>query len=421
MSARTPRRASFADILEILFDVALQRCKDRCAHASFGSLLHHFPILNREARRMCDDDPSYAPMVFYERAKRTAEWSTTRFFLEGVPNRVHVSGFVGARDGPPEHAAHRSKRAMDSLAGAFHERLRLARMTEACDSDAQLEEYANGHEAASNLPLRVRAFLRLYRGFLNEMRIRQGSMFGQCVNKRCNRLLCVFEEATNGASPGIDREIPELSPFHDGTDCVPSRKYWAQAGIPNGFRQQDVPFGRFCTSACYHEWQRQSSQAIHVPDFRFSIAPSACDAEGAKRIHVELKHALWRNSRFRLLEKRSSPAVSSSAVRGSVCSTVKALNVDVGMLYWASVACRLPTLLRVVNEIELPGATENWRFCEGNVDLVRVLSCIYDTVMPVNTTRVITDTTTPNRFLSFLKTKANHPDLVRAIWSAQPT
>lgn len=324
----------------------------------------------------------------------------------------------------------------------YKHRKRFLTRIEECTTVSQLEalgfeddetDTRQKTEFAASVPAQVRVFIRFVRCLFSGARTHQPeSHFGQCVNKRCNRLFllpqfpptCKYADMHSNPIEIFDPPLSLITPTLDDANNVQSLKYWSDAGSTSFWcKHDDDTTRKFCSSACCVEYGRQMDRFFRLDECAFDATRSIRMSErpgrpihsGCKRIRMELKHALLRNSKFLAVEKRKKPtSVSRRVIKDKVRDVARAMTVDAGVLYWASVVSQLPMSSKRVEDADLPGGSEGWRNGEQHAVLASIFSDWYEQCTGRHA-RLVTDLLCPDRFLSLIKSRATHPELASAL------
>lgn len=425
--------------LQEIFDTILNLCKvmiedsdlrtspDRDSSARF---LHHFAVLCKESYRISSADDSFDAVLYYERVrikimpmkrnKESTSNSELSFFLDGVPKKLSLLGMPNANVVHPTRCRDFTTNDFFMQRGKFQDKIEASKSR--ADMDAigcRLLDLDQLHDLAPSIPLQVRTFVFLMRSMFNGMRKSKQKMdFDQCGNKNCNRIfycrpsIKVRDDICSQSNPIELFDVPLHSSVCETQDVDYAKNimfYWATCGFLPECRMHIDTMQRFCSRACCIEWKREFNDIFSMDGFHFD-AMAGCDSSGVGRIQRELDCALNRN---RILyaciqripsKRRKLKSLSYGFIKQELRDLVHALNIDVGVLYWAYLRSTLPG---EGSNTFLPGHMRDWRSLTSSSATALSIKFLYEEVLVRNPT-IITDIVSPNRFLSRLKTRLHY-------------
>jgi len=223
---------------------------------------------------------------------------------------------------------------------------------------AELAASLDPPDVPASVPIAARLFVSRVRSMCHGLRgAKPARHFAQCHNNECCRLFYKGERAAEESS----------SMAHD---CVPEheRLYWAAcAEAPLYGADRD----RFCSAACAAQWWVHWRRLMPPGD---NVANQSNEAEDCaqclrrtelRRVVAAFDVAIARNAasaravrKRRRRHRRNARAVSRADANREFDARLTKLNVDTGLLYAASVALKVPSLVR---NRALPGTAPCWR------------------------------------------------------------
>ncbi len=313
-------------------------------------LINSMPLVCTALRDEAARHDAYEFLLFYERVR--CGWSSREFFLDGVP--LGVSLFGGETNIVLEDEKLRKVQFRHIVADRYGIAMKIE-----SSCTRRRGELVAAHRPA-DLPAAVPGAVAIFVARCRAMargvrRAREATAFANCANANCCRFFYIGREREHGPQCALESE----SGSED--DCCDSLEYWQQASGQLG-EDASAP-RRFCCRACRDEHAAHLRVVFpgHGLDFD---ADDAAKKTGRARVAEALKLALKRNEiASRQLRAQATQTCARSAVaaderRGLVERHVRALNVDVGVLYAASVVAESKALSR--GKL-LPGAALYWR------------------------------------------------------------
>jgi hypothetical protein len=324
--------------------------------AAFFSILHNLPITCRGLFHDARQHPAFEYILFYERVRLGI--ASPYYFMDGVPAGVQL--FVGPTSLNLPNADITKLKLRDVVA----DRLQIVAKMEQMGRDeprkvhlttthlAGLSEHVPG--PARFLVARTRAILRGLRA------TKRPEHFVQCANCNCNRLFYAGGSGESWASADVTQVIPG-----DPEETGSSDEYWQKVAEPASTTEIDSTpdTRRFCSQVCSQ--QHAHHLKIMMPDAGLYLdADDSARKTGRARVAESFKLALKRNEvaarSLRTMRTKSMPNLAISAEELEVHREVRirALNVDLGLLYAASLVAESSSLS---NGKILPGQRMYWR------------------------------------------------------------
>ena len=323
--------------------------RDRLACAA---LLNTTPILCKTFRTCARGDSRYAAIMFYERTRLGA--ASSGHFLEGMCSGLCL--FNGPTPVVLNDGDLVKLKLCDVVADRVKTVLNLESLKNGEDRLVNLVRDYSLSDLASGVPGRVHVFLARMRAICQGIRrVKPADQVKQCNNLECCRL---FYSGAKIETNGV-RSTPE-DLFGESEVCEVSDYWTMAAGSLPPMDHQD----QFCTSVCHKQWRNQLNLAL--PDFTdaFLVADYQCRKTGRARVSEALRLISKRNEQagrhLRALqkEKKTFPAVSIHELGEHQRSRIRALNVDLGVVYAASLLADSKSLS---GRKVLAGSAEGWR------------------------------------------------------------
>ena len=354
MSAEEPLTRLVEYCINQLRD-AIVKGESVCAKATalrrfYFSIIHNLPVTCRSILEEAKGYKSFEYVLFYERVRLGI--ASPHFFLDGVPSGVTL--FVGPTSVSLPQRDIQKLKLRDVIADRLQTVGKLENMKPDLPRKIQLTtEHTAGLEEevpgpARFLVARTRAILRGLRS------TKRAEAFDQCANCNCNRLFYkgeLSETWTAAERKEVDEAEEEL--------C--SDEYWSQIGC--SFVGTIPDTRRFCSRACRDQHSMHLRQMM--PDFNLQMdADDYAKKTGRARIQEAFKLCLKRNEiaarALRTMRSKSWPnlAVDPSEIEANRQKHITALNIDLGLLYAASVISESGNLS---NGKILPGQRLYWR------------------------------------------------------------
>ena len=332
----------FDHAMSMLVDIINAGCVDdaiaKARRAALVGFLNHAPVLCRELSRAAHTDARYRVVMFYEKVRLGV--ARAGYFLEGAGSGVAFFG-TGQRPALATDAIARLGY-VDLLKDRESTIQRLENMP--AKEVGALEEQMPVLDVVVNVPARAKIFLARCRQVADALTAaKPGSGFAQCGNRCCNRRFFV----------------PELGT--ESLNALAEPTYWELCGIP---KTKTVGPKFFCSWSCENEFQAQLCAALPKIDESFLDSDRVCRNEDRARVVEASRLSVKRNEvaarHLRTIEKqcRRFPALGREVQRRERARRVRALNLDLGLLFAASVLAESKSLSqgRV-----LPGTTLGWR------------------------------------------------------------
>ena len=331
-------------------------------------IVNVMPLLCRALRDEAAQHEAYAPVLFYERVR--LGWAGKNYFLEGVPFGVML--FAGETSITLLDDQLRKLRLKSIVADKFATSMKLENA-----APTRIDELVREHspvDYSACVPGVVRVFVARCRAICKGVRhVKEEAMFAHCSNANCLRLFYVGGTTECWANAGVVHAASDSE--DEGSSSV---EYWNAAACDSGVRSPSVR--RFCCSSCEQEYDAHLKRVMPGMGLEFD-ADNAALKSGRARVSESLKLVLKRNAlasrQLRLLRstKRVKLAVADNELAVLAERHVAALNVDLGVLYAASLVAESIVLSQ---RKLLPGSRICWRgdpvFYSRALNIVR---CIY--------------------------------------------
>lgn len=326
---------------------ATRRQRNMCV-----SMLNKLPVTCSVLRTAASGDLRYSSILFYERTRLGAACSG--HFLEGLPQNLSMF------DGPTRVALKDSDLEKLKLKDVVADRVKTVSNLESLKNDEHrlvslIEDYKL-NDVASGIPGRVHVFLARMRAICQGLRrLKPADQTKQCHNRECCR---PFYCGSRNEVSAVEATAEDL--FGE-TMQQPEDDYWVLAA---GGQQQIDRQSEFCTWACYQQWDRQLHQALPDSSEAFLVADYQSRKTGRARVSEALRQICKRNEQasrhLRVIQKdrQEFTAVSSEELREHRKRRVRALNVDLGLVYAASLLAESKSLS---SGKVLAGSVEGWR------------------------------------------------------------
>jgi hypothetical protein len=311
---------------------------------AFVTIIHSLPVTCRTCFRTAKQHAAFEMMLFYERVRTGIAYPS--MFMSGVPAGVQL--FVGASPSLPSDEYLKQATFQSAMDG----RTALVKKMESMDAEKKLSCVQRvKSNFAPSVPGPVCVFISECRAVAQGLRrLRAGKHFAQCKHACCQRLFFV------GASSDVGYDTPPSS--EDGSDT----SYWEAAGLYDG--EDPEPKHRlFCSRECATQHAAQINALFDDSGITLDL-DSSLPRAGRGRVEAAFKKALKRNEHasrvMRSLKSRRglAAAVTSSDIAKHSLARTAALNVDIAVLYAASVVAESDVLAK--GKL-LPGASANWR------------------------------------------------------------
>jgi hypothetical protein len=292
-------------------------------------------------------------MLFYERVRLGV--ASSHFFLDGVPSGVHL--FVGPTSLVLSHDDIRKLKLRDVVA----DRLQVVGKMESMPPDAERKVSLTTQHTAGlpvHVPGPVRFLVARSRAIFQGLRAtKTPDSFTHCANCNCNRFFYHGEVAESWANAAVS----SVALGGDEEEEHDSAEYWkTTAGSPLDV-VSDVR--RFCSQACAR--QHSHHLKILMPDANLHLdADDYAKKPGRARVAESFKLALRRNEiaarALRTMRTTHFPsvAVSTDELEMHRQKRIRALNIDLGVLYAASIIAESASMS---NGRILPGQCMYWR------------------------------------------------------------
>lgn len=317
-----------------------------------ASMLNKLPVVCKRFQSVAAGDTRYPAVMFYERTRLGA--SGSGHFLEGLPAGLRM--FTGHTNVVLKDDDLQKLKLKDVVA----DRVKTVSNLEALRNNeprllSLIEDYTIS-DVAAGIPGRVHVFLSRMRAICQGMRrVKPVEQTKQCHNRECCRLFYC------GARTEVSAVEATAEDLFGECRREKESEYWVLcAGGPLQLDQQR----EFCTHSCFKQWNTQVQQALPDSSEGFLIADYQCRKTGRARVGEALRLICKRNEQasrhLRVIQKegRQFPAVDSKEIREHRDRRVRALNVDLGLVYVASLLAESRNLS---SGKLLAGFNEGWR------------------------------------------------------------
>ena len=336
-------------------------------------------------------------ILFYERIRLGI--SSQSFFLDGVPSNINL--FVGptSLNLPTEQVGRLKLR--DVIADRLNVVGKLEAMQKGSTRKVELTtQYTAG--LGADVPGPARFLVARTRAVFRGLRAtKRDDLFSNCANCNCTRLFYTGELSESWSN------ATSVSFGSDDEDSSNSLNYWENvAGSSIDSTLPDTR--RFCSRACSD--QHAYHLKLMMPDFNLHMdADDVAKKSGRARVQESFKLALKRNEiAARALRTSRTKTIKNIAVSNDELELhrerrITALNVDIGLLYAASMIAESSTLSR--GRI-LPGSFMYWRdepqfYAKPLLEVIKIYS---------NMRRkegIVSSLLTTPKFLEKIQTKAH--------------
>ena len=355
------------------------------------SMLNKLPFVCRPLIADATADVRFVHLMFYERVRMGAAGSG--FFLEAVGRGLPL--FTGSA---PVVLPAAQMRAM-TYSQVIQDRVStIARLEGPGMRDARLASLVSQHwlhDVPPSLPGRVHVFISRARSLAQGLvAVKPCHRFAQCQNRSCNRRFYLSPlhgieydddepqendggDDANFAAAAPPAPPPPPAPPAAATPSGPPAPPAPQPAPPAAGSGEPTYWqltssapallhlpAAFCTWSCSQEWLLQLAAAVPSDDVVELAADERCTRSGRARVPEALRRVVKRNEqearkmRSIAKERRRFPAVGGSEVRAERDRRIRSLNIDLGVLYAASVVAESHTL--AAGKV-LPGASRGWR------------------------------------------------------------
>jgi hypothetical protein len=317
-----------------------------------ASMLNKLPVTCKFLRGVSAGDGRFSSVMFYERTRLGAAGSG--HFLEGLP--AGLSMFTGQTNVALQDSDLIKLKLKDVVADRVRTVCNLESLRNNEPRLLSLVQDYQLADVASGTPGRVHVFLARMRAICQGLRrVKPPEQTRHCHNRECSRLF--YSGARNEVS-AVEATAEDLF-----GECKPKDEsdYWVLCA---GGQQQLDQQSNFCTHACFKQWNTQVHQALPDSSEGFLVADYQTRKSGRARVGEALRLICKRNEQasrhLRVIQKerRVFPAVDSQELREHRERRVRALNVDLGLVYVASVLAESKSLS---GSKVLAGMNEGWR------------------------------------------------------------
>ena len=320
---------------------------------AFVRILHNMPITCQYIFTESKAYPSFEYILFYERLRMRLV--CPYFFFDGVPSGVQL--FTGETTIDLPNNEIKKLKLCDVVSDRSSVVMKMESMPRTNERKVSLvAQHTAGLGPA--VPGPARFLVARTRAIIRGLRVtKRRETFHHCANCNCNRMFYAGEVAeTWSRGDLVEVILGELSDDHCGSD-----DYWHTI---SGEENSTVPdTRRFCSRICCR--QHNAQLASMMPDFGIMLdVDDYAKKQGRARVGEAFRLALKRNEvaaralRTLRLTSYSNLSVSHEDIERHRQKRITALNVDLGMLYAASV---LSESVAMSNGKILPGQCLYWR------------------------------------------------------------
>ena len=337
---------------DAVFNHAIQRACDfvDCAHlldvaeqaerrANFY-LIETLPLCCKQLLASARADPRYVVLVAYEYAR--LHLATSGFFHDGIGRALTL--FTGPSPVSLQPAALRHL----SFREVLEDRSSTATRLEALQPRDVERLFAEHRldDLPERMPARLHIFVSRLRAVAQGLgAVKPATAFATCKNLCCARRFLVNPQGVEAC--GVGR--------------LAEPTYWALVGASEATTS---PSKSFCAEACHREWTRQMERALPPDSMTFLEPDKHCRNTGRARVAEALRACVKRNEeasrKLRAIDKSRYrfPSVDRRQLASQRMNRVRMLNVDLGLIYAASVIAESKTLS--VGKV-LAASSEGWR------------------------------------------------------------
>jgi hypothetical protein len=369
----------------LLGHVIAMHTPDYMRRQKLVSMLYKLPVCSQFLRQIARGDARYGPVIFYERTRLATSHSA--HFLEFLPSDLSL--FDGETTVEIRDEDLHSTKFHDILDDRRRTTMNLEDMKNECPQLAKLIRLHTLADLPPGLPGRVHVFVARLRAICQGLqRVKPPAQFQHCRNCECQRLFFAGQGHSNASS-----------------SARPDQEYWdlaAGGALVSNSREQ------FCTASCFKQWKWQLDCSL--PRHVELVMDQECRKTGRARVPEALRMAVKRNEaaarHFRILEKekRAYPALSDDELTRQRARYARMLNIDLGLLYAASIVADSKTLAS--NKV-LPGASDGWRTrAPFYAKALRELSRLYIKLHPEPVSHVVSNLVSHEILLQKLKQRA---------------
>lgn len=317
-----------------------------------ATMLNKLPVTCKHLHGVALGDSRFASVIFYERTRLGA--ASSGHFMEGLPAGLNM--FTGQT----KVALQDSDLIKLKLKDVVADRVRTVTNLESLRNNeprllSLIEDYKLT-DVASGTPGRVHVFLARMRAICQGLRrVKPAEYTKHCHNRECCRLF--YSGARNEVS-AVEATAEDLFGECKSKD---DSDYWILCA---GGQQQLDQQSNFCTHACFKQWNTQVHHALPDSSEGFMVADYQTRKTGRARVGEALRLICKRNEQasrhMRVIQKerRVFPAVDPQELKEHRERRVRALNVDLGLVYVASVLAESKSLS---GSKVLAGMNQGWR------------------------------------------------------------
>lgn len=315
------------------------------------NLLHALPLCCATLISHARQNDAFEPVLFYERIRLRV--ASRQFFFDGVPRSVNLfSPFTHIHLPTANLQKLRLKDVMS-------DRIRFIDFAELAEVEGGAAESVA--DMSERIPTRVKSLVARCRAVCRGLQtVKPVSSFGSCQNCLCQRIF-YRGDARESLGNADSRQLLVDSDSDDFESVSDSREYWERAACDRTVYEPSVR--RFCSSVC--SYQHGRCMRNMMPDAGVTLdTDDAASKTGRARVAEAFKLVLKRNevASRALRTLRAQPLValpvSRAEVEVQIERRVTALNIDLGVLYAATIIAESANLSRGK---ALPGGSLYWR------------------------------------------------------------
>ena len=361
--------------------------------ARFFTLLHNLPVVCRSLLAKAREHEAFEYVLFYERVRMGV--ASPHFFLDSVPSTVQLLVGSSSEQYPTSVLKHWKR------ADVIADRIRTVRCLETGAGPRRRVVYAAAAGLSANVPFPARYLVERTSAIFQGLRaVKRADLFQNCCNCNCQRLMYMGEPVESWAGAAL-----EGASCGDADEPLDSSSYWRDAmGEPDSPKPDTR---RFCSQSCAKE------HAVHLvrmmPDFGLHMdADDSASRAGRARVSEAFRMVLKRNEtaarsmRTMRTQQTFRSAVSPSELKRHRRRKIRALNIDLGLLYAASLIAESKSLS---SGKLLPGQTMYWRDNPSfYAKALKAVDKVYEATRPGDS--VISSMLTTPRFIERLAARA---------------
>lgn len=385
--------------------------QQRKARKSCFTIINSLPIVCRVFKMQAHMHAMFEYVLYYERVRVAI--GPRRFLLEGLPYNINIAAGVSVPVEAQQVATVGAREVAENRKNVID---KLENMHEQDPYKVELCAHHLLPDLPQRLPGPVHVLISNCRGIFAALRAtRPAKQFHSCENELCGRVFfrgdhfdmmnvgranahALYDAGPSAAVKTLQARL--------GLSSDASDSYWARAC--GGQLAVERPQVRFCCIACFFQHQQHLKSMLPDEIVNLNADDDLKVEPGRARVAAAFRSALKRNERaaraMRTAPKRprNGMACTMAEVLQNRARRVCALNVDLGILYAASVLAQSATLSR---NLALPGMEAFWRYDETFYS--KALEAVLKLYAKNKTPSVITSMLTSPKFMDAMKTKAH--------------